>query len=92
MKRRYWVVLFLTALLGCGRASSSLEQAEERLMAPAKWSLSEIRMDDVAVFKEGKHIPHIRGGRFDSYMDWVRVLPEGVFQGHFVGASGDFPE
>jgi hypothetical protein len=44
-------------------------------------------MDDVPVFKDGKHIPHISGVRFDSYMDWVRFLPGGVFQGHFVGAT-----
>lgn len=87
MKRGLWIGLLLCVVLGCQRAASSLDQAEERLMSPTRWGLTEIRMDDVPVFKDGKHIPHISGVRFDSYMDWVRFLPGGVFQGHFVGAT-----
>lgn len=87
MKLRHLLPIFLLILLGCNRPAENVDEAQARLTGVSKWQIQEILMDEAPVFKEGKHIPHISGVQFDEYMDWVRFLPDGTFEGHFKGAT-----
>ncbi len=89
MNSRFFL-LFLITIVGldaCNRPADNVQEAQTRLTAVTKWQIQEIRMDEAPVFKEGKHIPHISGVQFDAYMDWVRFLPDGTFEGHFKDAT-----
>ena len=77
--------MYKRQVLGCNRPAENVDEAQARLTAVSKWQIQEILMDEAPVFKEGKHIPHISGVQFDEYMDWVRFLPDGTFEGHFKG-------
>lgn len=89
MNSRFFLAFLITiaGLAACNRPADNVQEAQERLTAVPKWQIQEIRMDEAPVFKEGKHIPHISGVQFDAYMDWVRFLPNGVFEGHFKDAT-----
>lgn len=81
---------FLITIFGieaCSRPAEDVQEAQACLTSVPKWQIQEIRMDEAPVFKDGKHIPHISGVQFDAYMDWVRFLPNGVFEGHFKDAT-----
>ena len=85
-----YLILTLAGLLGltaCQRSSETIHQAQQRLLAADRWYIEQIAMDEVPVFKEGKHIPHISGVRFDRHMDWVTFHEDGSFEGHFTGDS-----
>ncbi len=80
--------LFLSILLTlttCNRPAEDVWEAKTRLLAADRWYLNQIAMDEVPVFKNGKHIPHLSGARFDRRMDWVSFKKDGSFEGHFVG-------
>ena len=78
------LLLFSSVLFGaCHQAASNVQEAQQSLTAAPKWYIKEILIDDAPVFKQGKHVPHISGIRFDVYMDWVRFVPNGTFEGHF---------
>jgi hypothetical protein len=82
------VPLLLTVLLpACQKPADDVQEAQRRLLAVPTWYLQEIAMDEVPVLKAGKHIPHLSGARFDTYMDWVQFRPDGSFEGHFKGAG-----
>ena len=82
------ILALLCVFVGaCHRPAKDVKEAQTRLTAAPKWYIQEILMDDAPVFKEGKHIPHISGVEFDTYMDWVRFDPSGAFEGHFKGVS-----
>ncbi len=89
MNSRFFLSFLITiaGLAACNRPADNVQEAQARLTAVPKWQIQEIRMDEAPVFKEGKHIPHISGVQFDAYMDWVRFLPNGVFEGHFKDAT-----
>ncbi|TDB66083.1 hypothetical protein [Arundinibacter roseus] len=78
-------VLILIASIGsgCKRSSEFTPEARERLLANKRWHIEEIRMNEAPVFKEGKHLPHISGVRFDQHMDWIEFAPDGSCKGHF---------
>lgn len=83
-------ILFLGLIVGffgCQRPANDVLEAEERITAVPKWQIREILMDEVPVFKDGKHIPHISGVQFDKYMDWVQFKADGSFEGHFKDAT-----
>ncbi|MEI7582338.1 hypothetical protein [Runella sp.] len=89
MNKRF-ILSFLVIIAGltaCNRPASDVQEAQKRLTAVPKWQIQEILMDEAPVFKNGKHIPHISGIEFEAYMDWVRFLPNGVFEGHFKDAA-----
>jgi hypothetical protein len=86
LKYSFCFVLLLT-LMGCHQSASDVTEAAEMLTNMPKWQLSEIQIDNAPVFKEGKQIPHFSGIVFDNYMDWVRFLPDGTFEGHFKDAA-----
>lgn len=67
----------------CRWAAAEVQEAQQRLTAVNQWQIKEILIDQAPVFKDGKHLPHISGVRFDAYMDWVRFTPNGAFEGHF---------
>jgi hypothetical protein len=73
----------LFALGACRQAASEVNEAQQWLVTVEKWQIEEILIDDAPVFKNGKHVPHISGIKFDAYMDWVRFAPNGTFEGHF---------
>ncbi|HEV7347949.1 hypothetical protein [Telluribacter sp.] len=85
--RRLIPLLFLVTTLACHKPADDVQEAQKRLMAEPTWYLREIAMDEVPVLKEGRHIPHISGVRFDEYLDWVRFGPDGSVEGHFKGAG-----
>ncbi|MFN4145918.1 MAG: hypothetical protein ACK4GN_08860 [Runella sp.] len=89
MKPKPYLLLLLSSwiLIYCQRPSSDVQEAQTRLTEVDKWQISEILMNEAPVFKEGKHIPHISGVRFDSYMEWVHFAPNGTFEGRFVGSD-----
>lgn len=89
MNSRFFLLILITivGLNACNRPADNVQEAQTRLTAVSKWQIQEIRMDEAPVFKEGKHIPHISGVQFDAYMDWVRFLPDGTFEGHFKDAT-----
>ena len=89
MNSRFFLLILITivGLNACNRPADNVQEAQTRLTAVTKWQIQEIRMDEAPVFKEGKHIPHISGVQFDAYMDWVRFLPDGTFEGHFKDAT-----
>ncbi|MDF7818447.1 hypothetical protein P1X15_12605 [Runella sp. MFBS21] len=87
MKPPLILVLLYIFVSACNRPAEDIKEAQTRLTGAPKWYIQEILMDDAPVFKEGKHIPHISGVQFDTYMDWVRFDPNGAFEGHFKGAS-----
>lgn len=89
MNSRFFLLILITivGLNACNRPADNVQEAQTRLTAVTKWQIQEIRMDEAPVFKEGKHIPHISGVQFDAYMDWVRFLPDGTFEGHFKDAA-----
>jgi hypothetical protein len=70
-------------IIACGSTAHDVEEAQRKLLATDKWRIEEIRIDDAAILKNGKHIAHISGIVFDEYMDWVRFGKNGVFEGHF---------
>lgn len=74
-------------IASCHRPADNVQDAQSRLTSVPKWQIQEILMDEAPLFKDGKHIPHISGVQFDTYMEWVRFLPDGSFEGHFVGAA-----
>ncbi|GHB70970.1 hypothetical protein [Persicitalea jodogahamensis] len=83
---KYKVLLFVSLLLtACHRPADDVWEAKARLLAVDRWQLEQIAMDEVPVFKDGKHIPHLSGARFDRHMDWVSFKSDGSFEGHFVG-------
>lgn len=69
----------------CHRPADDLEEAQKRLLAVDRWQLEQIAMNEVPVFKDGKHLPHITGVRFDRHLDWVKFYPDGGFEGHMTG-------
>jgi hypothetical protein len=86
MNSRFFLA-FLIVMSACSRPAENVQEAQIRLTGVPKWQIQEILMDEAPVFKEGKHIPHISGVEFDAYMDWVRFLPDGSFEGHFKDAT-----
>lgn len=89
MNSRFFLAFLITivGLASCNRPADNVQEAQKLLTDVPKWQIQEIRMDEAPVFKDGKHIPHISGVQFDAYMDWVRFLPNGVFEGHFKDAT-----
>ncbi|WP_428666238.1 hypothetical protein [Runella sp.] len=89
MTSRQFLFFFVITLglTACNRPADNVEEAQKRLTSVPKWQIQEILMDEAPLFKNGKHIPHISGVQFDSYMEWVRFLPDGSFEGHFNGAK-----
>jgi hypothetical protein len=89
MNSRFFLAFLITiaGLASCNRPADNVQEAQARLTDAPKWQIQEIRMDEAPVFKDGKHIPHISGVQFDAYMDWVRFLPDGTFEGHFKDAT-----
>ena len=90
MTSRFFLPVFISILLGltaCQRPADNVQEAKDRLTGVPKWQIEEILMDEAPVFKNGKHIPHISGVEFEAYMDWVRFLPDGTFEGHFKDAT-----
>ena len=83
MKQGYW--LLIVTILACHRPADDVQEAKTRLLAADRWYLEQIAMDEVPVLKEGKHIPHISGVRFDRHMDWVKFHADGSFEGHMTG-------
>jgi hypothetical protein len=83
MKPIFFFLGVAFALGACQRAASEVQEAQQRLTAVDRWQIQEILIDEAPVFKEGKHLPHISGVKFDVYMDWVRFTPNGAFEGHF---------
>ena len=77
------LIFFSIYLLSCSKSASDLEEAQTFLTTPDKWYIQEILIDDAPVFKEGKHIPHLSGIKFNVYMDWVSFKPNSTFEGHF---------
>ena len=79
--------LILFVLLGfvgaCRQPATDAQAAATRLVAVPKWQIQAILLDEAPVFKDGKHVQHLSGVRFEVYMDWVRFLPDGTFEGHF---------
>ncbi|WP_207504380.1 hypothetical protein [Telluribacter humicola] len=83
--KRLFVLLILVTTAACQKSAKDVQEAQRRLLAVPKWYIQEIAMDEVPVFKEGRHIPHISGVRFDTHMDWLSFRPDGSFEGHFQG-------
>ena len=83
MKYRMW--LFVSLITACNRPADDVHEAKKRLLTADRWYLEQIAMDEVPVLKEGKHIPHISGVRFDRHMDWVQFHADGSFEGHMTG-------
>jgi hypothetical protein len=77
---RLCMLLFLVA---CHQPAGDVQEAKKILTAMPKWHIKEILIDDAPVFKDGKHLAHLSGIEFKVYMDWVRFLPNGTFEGHF---------
>ncbi len=73
--------------LACHRPADDVQEAKARLLAADRWYLEQIAMDEVPVLKNGEHIPHISGVRFDRHMDWVQFHADGSFEGHLTGAD-----
>ena len=78
-------LLFIVTLTACHRPADDVWEAKARLLAVDKWQLEQIAMDEVPVLKNGEHIPHISGARFDRHMDWVTFKADGSFEGHMTG-------
>jgi hypothetical protein len=85
MKFGLWLFFLVTTLTTCHRPADDLQEAQRRLLAADRWSIHQIAMDEAPVFKEGKHISHISGVRFDRHLDWVKFYPDGGFEGHMTG-------
>lgn len=84
---KYTIGLFFWLLIitACQRPADDIEEAQKRLLSMNRWQIEQIAMDDVPVFKKGKHISHISGVRFDRHLDWVKFHPDGGFEGHMTG-------
>ena len=82
MKSDIRLFFSLLTLISCDRPADDIREAQERLLAADRWQIEQIAIDEAPVFKEGKHIPHISGVRFDRHMDWVKFHPDGSFEGH----------
>ncbi|MEZ4901313.1 MAG: hypothetical protein R2822_05890 [Spirosomataceae bacterium] len=78
---------FTAGVFACQRPANDVLEAKERITQVKRWQIQEILMDEVPVFKQGKHIPHISGVQFDKYMDWVQFKADGSFEGHFKDAT-----
>jgi hypothetical protein len=87
MTSRLFSFLFLLLFMACHRPADNVQEAQTRLTSVPKWEIQEILMDEAPIFKNGKSVPHISGVEFDTYMDWVRFLPDGSFEGHFKGST-----
>lgn len=85
MKINIWLLLGLVSLTACHRPADDVQEAQKRLLAADRWYIEQIAMDEVPVFKNGQHLPHISGVRFDRHMDWVKFYPDGGFEGHMTG-------
>ena len=83
LKQAVWILVITS--LACHRPAKDVQEAKERLLTADRWYLQQIAMDEVPVFKDGEHLPHISGVRFDRRMDWVRFHADGSFEGHFKG-------
>lgn len=87
MKYILWLITGIIGLTACQRSAENVQEAQQRLLAVDKWNIEQIAMDEVPVFKQGKHLPHISGVRFDRHMDWVTFNEDGSLEGHFTGDS-----
>lgn len=85
MTYRTLLILGMGVGIACHRPADDLEEAQKRLLAVDRWQLEQIAMDEVPVFKDGTHLPHISGVRFDRHLDWVKFYPDGGFEGHMTG-------
>ena len=85
MNRRIALLFVLTITTACNRPAKDMQEAQKYLLAADRWYLKQIAMDEVPVFKDGEHIPHLSGTRFDRHMDWVVFRADGSLEGHFVG-------
>ena len=82
-----WLIIGTLGITACRRSAENVEEAQRRLLAADRWYIEQIAMDEVPVFKKGKHIPHLSGVRFERHMDWVVFHEDGSFEGHFTGDS-----
>lgn len=83
-------VLFLFSILliaSCQKRASTAEEAKERLVGVANWTIKEIYVDDVVRFKDGKQIPHFGGIDFGRHMGRVAFKSDGFFVGYFKGEA-----
>ena len=85
MKHNIWLISSILILSACNRPADDLQEAQKRLLDTDRWHIEQIAIDEVPVFKEEKHIPHISGVRFDRHLDWVKFYPDGSFEGHMTG-------
>lgn len=85
MKHTIGFFFGLLILTTCNRPANDIQEAQKRLLAVDRWYIEQIAMDEAPVFKNGQHLPHISGVRFDRHMDWVRFYPDGGFEGHMTG-------
>jgi hypothetical protein len=79
--------LLVVFLFSCKKGATDVTEAKERLLAVKSWKISEIYVDDVARFKEGKLIPHFGGVDFGRYMEHAAFSSDGFFVGYFNGET-----
>lgn len=85
MKHLIWILAGAVSMAACQRSAKNVQEAQQRLTAINRWNIELIAMDEVPVFKDGQHIPHISGVQFDRHMDWLSFHPDGSLEGHFTG-------
>jgi hypothetical protein len=85
MQYHTWFLLGMIGLASCQRSAKTVQEARQRLTAADRWYIEQIAMDEAPVFKQGRHLPHISGVRFERHMDWLRFDPDGSLEGHFTG-------
>lgn len=85
MKHSIRLISSILISSACHRPADDLQEAQRRLLAADRWNIAQIAMDEVPLFKEGTHLPHMSGVRFDRHLDWVKFYPDGNFEGHMTG-------
>lgn len=91
LAHRIVTVLFLFSpvffLFSCQKGAGTATEAKGRLLAVKSWEISEIYVDEVVRFKDGKLIPHFGGVDFGRYMEHAAFSSDGFFVGNFKGET-----
>lgn len=75
--------VILLGLISCEKKAKNGVEAGEWLTAVKNWKIEEIKVNNKAIFKDGKSIQQFGSVEFSRYMETVNVLKDGRFEGKY---------
>ena len=75
--------VILLGLISCEKKAQNGVEAGEWLTSVKNWKIEGIKVNDKAVFKDGKSIQQFGSVEFSRYMETVNVLKDGRIEGKY---------